>query len=115
MDDCIFCKIVIGEIPAQVIFESDNFIVIKDIKPKTDGHSLIIPKNHYRTLLDMEFSLYGEFLECAKETALKFMNENKAEGFNLIMNNFKVAGQLVEHAHLHVIPRYKTDNFRTSV
>lgn len=114
-EDCIFCKIVKGEVPSEKVLETERFIVIRDANPKTEGHSLVIPKEHYKTLLDVPDSLMGEFLEIAKETAFKLIKENKAEGFNLIMNNYKVAGQLVPHVHLHVLPRKKGDGFGVGV
>lgn len=113
--DCIFCKIARGEIDSAKIWEDDSFFVIKDINPKTKGHSLVIPKKHYKTLLDMPDSLLGEFLEVAKKTAFKLMKEEKAEGFNLIMNNYESAGQIVHHAHLHILPRKRGDGFRVGV
>lgn len=113
--DCIFCKIARGEIPSEKILDDENFFAIKDIHPKTKGHSLVIPKKHYKTLLDMPSSLLGEFFETTKKLALELMDEEKAQGFNLIMNNYEVAGQLVPHVHLHIIPRKKGDGFRMSV
>lgn len=115
MKDCVFCKIAKGEIPSEKVFENGNFIVIKDVHPRTRGHSLVIPKKHYRTLLDMPCSLYGEFLEVTKESAFKLLKQEKAEGFNLVMNNFKPAGQIVEHVHLHIIPRTNEDGFKLNV
>jgi histidine triad (HIT) family protein len=114
-EDCIFCKIAKGEIPSQKILESENFFAIKDIHPKTQGHSLVISKKHYRTLLDMPSSLLGEFFETGKELALKLLKEEKADGFNLVVNNYEVAGQLVPHVHLHILPRKKNDSFRMNV
>jgi len=105
--DCIFCKIASGEVDAEKILENDNFLVIKDIKPRTKGHLLVISKKHYHTLFDMPSSLFGEFLETAKEAAFKILQQEKAKGFNLIMNNFEIAGQLVPHVHLHILPRYE--------
>jgi histidine triad (HIT) family protein len=115
MGDCIFCKIVDGEIPSEKILETDNFIVIKDVNPKVEGHTLVIPKKHYSTLLDVPAPLLGEFLEAAKEASLKLIDETKAEGFNLVMNNYEVAGQVVDHAHIHILPRKKGDGFSTNV
>lgn len=114
-EDCIFCKIVKGEIKSEKILETDNFFAIKDVNPKTKGHSLVIPKKHYETLLDVPASLLGEFLGIGKKLALKLLDEEKAEGFNLIMNNYEVAGQLVPHVHLHVLPRTKGDGFGMGV
>lgn len=115
MENCVFCKIARGEIKNDKVLESDNFFVIKDIHPKTSGHSLVIPKKHYKTFLDIPSTLFNEYFQLVKEATLKLMKETGAEGFNLIMNNFSVAGQVVEHAHLHIIPRKKGDDFKTSV
>ena len=115
MDDCIFCKIARGEIPSEKFLETDNFFAIKDIHPKTQGHSIVISKKHYKTLLDIPSSLLGEFLETGKKLALKLLKEENAEGFNLVVNNYEVAGQLVPHAHLHILPRKKNDGFRMNV
>jgi len=113
--NCIFCKIAKGEIPTEKILESDNFFAIKDLNPKTKGHSLVISKKHYKTLLDMPSSILGEFLETAKELALNLLKEEKAEGFNLVINNYEVAGQIVPHVHIHILPRKKQDGFRMNV
>ena len=109
MEECVFCKIASGELKSEKILESDNFFAIKDINPKTKGHSLVVSKRHYQTLLDMPSSLLGEFLEMGKKLAIKLIDEEKAEGFNLIMNNYEVAGQIVPHVHMHVLPRKKGD------
>ena len=112
---CIFCKIAKGEIPSEKLLETDNFFAIKDINPKTKGHSLVISKKHYPTLLDVPSSLLGEFLEAGKQLALKLLKEENAEGFNLVINSYKVAGQLVPHVHLHILPRKENDGFRMRV
>ncbi len=114
-EDCIFYKIVKGEIKSEKILETNNFFAIKDINPKVKGHSLVIPRKHYPTLLDVPSSLLGEFLETGKQLALKLLKEEKAEGFNLVINNYRVAGQLVPHVHLHILPRKKDDGFRMNV
>ena len=114
-ESCIFCKISQGETPSEKILETENFFAIKDIHPKTRGHSLVISKKHYPTLLDMPSSLLGEFLETAKRLSLKLIEEEKAEVFNLIMNNYKIAGQIIPHVHMHLLPRKKGDGFRIGV
>ena len=108
-DDCIFCKIVKGEITADKVYEDDNVIGILDANPKAEGHTLIIPKKHFKTLLDVPNSLGNELIEAAKKVALKLIEEGKGDGFNLLMNNFDSAGQVVHHAHMHIIPRKKGD------
>ena len=115
MEDCIFCKIVRGEIPAEKVYEDDNFIGILDANPKAEGHTLIIPKKHFKTLLDMPNSLGNEMTEGVKKISLKLIEDGKAEGFNLVANNFEVAGQIVPHVHFHIIPRKKSDGLNVIV
>lgn len=110
--DCIFCKIARGEIACSKTYEDDNFIGFLDINPRTEGHTVIIPRKHFRNLLDMPSSLGNEMLEAVKEVSLDLIKQGKAEGFNLIVNNESAAGQVVFHVHLHVIPRKKDDEFK---
>jgi histidine triad (HIT) family protein len=109
---CIFCKIIKGEIPSSKVFENNNFIGILDISPVNSGHTLIIPKKHYTTLFEFPEELNAEMLSVAKIIGEKQIRNLHAEGFNLMMNNFPAAGQLVPHAHLHVIPRFSGDELK---
>jgi len=109
MEDCVFCKIAKGEIPCDKIYENDNFFSIPDANQKVEGHSLIISKKHFENVLDLPSSLGMELIDCIKKTALKVLEKEKAEGFNLVQNNFEVAGQLVKHVHFHILPRKKGD------
>ena len=109
---CVFCKIAKGEIKSEKVAESDNFFAIFDVRPKTEGHTLIIPKKHYVTLLDIPNKLGNEMLEFTKKVAWKLLDEKKGDGFNILMNNLEVAGQFVMHAHLHVLPRRDGDGLR---
>lgn len=109
MEDCIFCKISKGEIPAERVYENDNFFVIPDANPVVNGHSLVISKKHFKNVLDLPNTLGDEFMDAVKKSSLKLMDELKCEGFNLVQNNFKVAGQLVDHFHFHIIPRKEGD------
>jgi len=111
ISDCIFCKISSGEVPAKKIYENANFFSISDAKPKVEGHSLVISKKHFKTILDLPASMGQEFLDCVKKTSIKLMGDKNASGFNLISNNFEPAGQVVHHLHLHVIPRKDGDGF----
>ena len=106
---CTFCKIIKGEISLEKIGESDKFIAIKDANPRVEGHSLIIPKNHYVTLLDIPNTWGEELLSFTKKIAGKIMDETGADGFNIVMNNLEAAGQVVGHAHLHIFPRKDGD------
>lgn len=106
-DDCIFCKIAVGEIPSQTIYEDDDFRFFLDVSPATDGHALIIPKNHYDNLLDLTDDMAAKTMKLAKKAALCMKTALKCDGINLVQNNGKAAGQTVFHYHLHLIPRYE--------
>jgi len=108
--NCTFCKIVRGEIPAEKISETKNFLAFLDVNPKTKGHFLIVPKEHYENLLELPEALGNELLEFIKKTAKEQLKKVDAEGFNLVLNNHEVAGQVVKHVHFHIIPRKKSDN-----
>ena len=112
MEDCIFCKIVKGKVPADKVYEDENFIAILDINPEMEGHTVVLPKKHFKTLLDLPSTLGTEMLDAIKKVALKLIDENKAEGFNVVINNYKVAGQEVPHVHAHILPRKKDDRMK---
>ncbi|MDP2926339.1 MAG: HIT family protein [Nanoarchaeota archaeon] len=112
VEECIFCKIVEGKVPAQIVYNDDNFIGIFDVKPKAEGHSLIISKKHFRNLLDMPSSLGNEMIDGIKAVSLKLIKEGKAEGFNIIFNTEPAAGQAVFHVHCHIIPRKTGDGLK---
>jgi|TARA_Y100000031_G_scaffold110060_1_gene121094 histidine triad (HIT) family protein len=111
MNDCIFCKIE-KENSEKKIYENDSFFSIYDINPLVEGHSLVISKKHFKTTLDVQNSLGPELLDCIKNTALKLIKEKNIEGFNVVNNNFEVAGQAVPHVHFHIIPRKKGDELK---
>jgi len=111
-NNCIFCKIIKREIKAEIIEESNSFIAVKDAKPVTNGHTLIIPKKHLVTLLDIPDKMGEELLNFKKKVAGKLIDTKKGDGFNIIMNNLQCAGQAVMHAHLHIIPRKDGDGIK---
>ena len=114
MEDCIFCKIVKGEIPSAKVYEDDKIIGFLDIAPSNKGHCLIVPKQHYETLLEIPDDDLSIIIKTTKKVA-KALSLSVGNGaFNLVMNNGKVAGQLVPHAHIHLIPRFKGDRLRLS-
>ena len=110
-DDCVFCKIVKGEIPCEKIWEDDSFIAFPDANPQVEGHCLIVSKKHFANIMDLPASLGGELVDVIKAVAEKKLKEG-FDGFNLVMNNFKSAGQGVPHAHIHLLPRKKGDGFK---
>lgn len=98
-----------GKIKVNRIYENENFFSMPDANLRIKGHSLVIPKKHFSTILDLPLSLGPELLDCIKKTALKIMKKEKAEGFHIINNNFSAAKQVVKHLHFHIIPRKKND------
>ena len=111
---CIFCKIVKKEIPASVVYEDEHVISFLDIMPANKGHCLVVPKKHCETLLDIQDGDLSELIKVVKKVtkALSLSIGNGA--YNIVMNNGEVAGQLVQHAHIHIIPRFKGDRLRLS-
>ena len=114
-EDCVFCKIVSGEIKTKIVYDDNNFIGFLDINPRAEGHTVIIPKKHFRNLLDMPTSFGNEMLDAVKEVGLNLIKQGKGEGFNLIVNNEPASGQAVFHTHLHIIPRKKDDGLKMLV
>ncbi len=109
MDACIFCKIVKGKIPADKVYEDENFLGFLDITPINPGHTLLIPKEHYENLYDLPDNLLAKMAPIIKKIALALKQSARAEGINIGMNNEAPAGQLVPHAHFHIMPRFSDD------
>jgi histidine triad (HIT) family protein len=107
--DCIFCKIVKGEIPCSKIYEDKEFLAFLDIRPINPGHTLVIPKSHCTNLLDFPKAEETDLVEFIKKVAKAVVKATGAEAFNLGMNNGGAAGQIVMHAHFHLIPRFSDD------
>lgn len=108
-EDCIFCKIVKGDIPCAKIYDQGGVFAFLDIAPVNKGHALVVPKKHYATLFDLPPDLGRELLSALKTVGRAVMTATGAAGLNLGMNNYEVAGQLVHHAHFHLIPRHAGD------
>ena len=111
-EECIFCKFVKGDVPCDKIYENKYVISFLDSQPTNIGHSLIIPKKHYRTFLDIPDDELCEIIKAIKKVAKGVVNAVKADGFNIHVNVEKAGGQFVFHAHFHIIPRFKDDNIR---
>ena len=108
-NNCIFCKIAKGEISSEKIYENKNFFSIFDVNPLVEGHALVVSKRHFETILNMPSTLGSEFLDCIKKTTMNLLEKYKAEGFNIVSNNFSCAGQVVHHVHFHIFPRKEKD------
>src|SRR3954468_2002653 len=109
MKECIFCKIVAGELPSYKVYEDDKTLAFLDINPVQDGHTLVIPKSHAVNIFDISAEDWAAVQETVRKVAAVLEKSMSADGVNLIMNNREHAGQVVEHAHVHMIPRYKGD------
>ena len=107
---CIFCKIANGEIPSTTLYEDEDFRVILDLGPATRGHALLLPKNHFANLFELDDETAQKAILVAKKMAGKMKDALGADGFNLVQNNGEAAGQTVFHFHMHLIPRYENDN-----
>ena len=112
MEDCVFCKIIAGQVPSKKLFETEKVEAFLDAFPSTKGHSLIIPKKHYETLLEIPEEDLKEVIVVAKKVAEAIVNATKADGFSLVQNNKEAAGQLVKHVHFHIVPRFKDDGLK---
>jgi len=113
-NDCLFCAICVGEVPAYVIHEDELFLVIMDRFPVTPGHVLILPKRHAPGIFDLNDAESAAIMPLARRVAEKIQDTLNPTGLNLLQNNGKAAGQVVFHYHLHLIPRYEGDNFKFS-
>lgn len=105
--DCIFCKIAAGEIPARTIYEDNEFRVILDASPASKGHALILPKEHYANIYEIDEEIIAKAAKLARRLAAHMTKTLGCDGFNIVQNNGEVAGQTVFHFHMHLIPRYK--------
>ena len=110
MENCIFCKIAKGEIPAATLYEDSDFRVILDLGPASKGHALILPKKHAANIYELPDETAGKAMILAKHMATRLTEELKCDGFNIVQNNGEIAGQTVFHFHMHLIPRYQGDN-----
>jgi histidine triad (HIT) family protein len=108
-DDCIFCKIVAGEMPAEVVQEDEHTVAFMDINPWTRGHALVIPRNHSKDLLEIADEDLAHTASAAKRLAARMTERLDADGVNLLNACGPAAWQTVFHFHIHVIPRYEDD------
>lgn len=108
-DDCIFCKIANGEIPSATIYEDDDFRVFLDLNPATRGHALLVPKDHFANLLELDEEHAEKAILLAKKIGSRMKEKLGCDGLNLVQNNGEAAGQTVFHFHMHLIPRYEND------
>lgn len=107
--DCVFCKIAAGEIPSHNVLEIESALAFLDIGPLSDGHLLVIPRDHYERLEDMPAAAVGEICRLLPRLGQALVQVTKAAGYNVLQNNGRVAGQVVPHVHFHLIARSEGD------
>ena len=108
---CIFCKIINKEIPSDIVYEDKEVIVFLDIRPINNGHLLVVPKKHTTNLYDTDDKTLSNLVKVIKKTAIALKTAVNADGINIGQNNERAAGQIVDHVHFHVIPRFNNDGF----
>lgn len=104
-NDCVFCAIAAGEIPSFKIYEDDFVLAFLDINPFSEGHTLVIPKEHYKGLLDVPPDVLAVLLERVQKVSSHIAKALACDGFNILQNNGAAAGQTVNHIHFHIVPR----------
>jgi histidine triad (HIT) family protein len=107
--ECIFCKIIKGELPSVKVYENDKVIAFLDIRPINPGHTLVVPKEHFENLLDGGDEILKEIMLTVKKVAWAIVKAFDLKGFNVAQNNGEIAGQIVPHLHWHIVPRYPGD------
>jgi histidine triad (HIT) family protein len=116
MDDCVFCKIIAGQLPAAVVYRDETVMAFMSLQQLTEGHTLVIPIQHIKNIYELPDELAGPLLNTAARIARAIKREFKADGVWVSQFNEPAAGQSVFHYHVHVIPRYLSDgilrNFR---
>jgi histidine triad (HIT) family protein len=109
-DNCIFCKLANGDIPTNSVYEDEDFKVILDASPASKGHALILPKQHYADIYEIDPETLSKAVLLAKKVIAHETPVLGCDGYNLVQNNGEAAGQTVFHFHMHLIPRYASDN-----
>lgn len=110
MEDCLFCKIIKGDKPSHKVYEDEDVYAFLDINPKVRGHTLVVPKEHDETFLDLEPAQIDTLFESVQKIASAVTEVTEADGFNLTQNNGRAAGQVIDHVHVHILPRTEDDN-----
>lgn len=107
MEDCLFCKIIKGEIPATKVYEDDDMVIFKDIDPKAKNHHLCVPKSHFKLLADMTEKQGEMLLKCFKKIPTLVKELGLQNGYRLVINQGDDAGQSVYHLHIHILSGQK--------
>ena len=112
MEECLFCKIVKGELPSSKLYEDEDTLAFLDLFPVNKGHSLVIPKEHYETIFDVPANILAKVSSVMKNVADAVKNGVNADGISIAQSNGKDAGQVIPHIHFHIMPRFKDDGLK---
>ena len=112
MEECLFCKIVKGELPSSKIYEDEYTLAFLDLFPVNKGHSLVIPKEHYETIFDVPSEILSKVSSVMKNVADAVKKGVDADGISIAQSNGKDAGQVIPHIHFHIMPRFKDDGLK---
>lgn len=112
MSDCIFCKIIRGELPSYKVYEDEKVVAFLDIRPVNAGHTLVAPKAHSQNIFDISPEDWSAVASAVRTLAIAIEKGVGADGVNIAMNNREHAGQMVPHPHVHIIPRFKGDGLK---
>ncbi len=109
MDDCIFCKIINGTLPSCKVYETDTLYAFLDLNPSGKGHTLIVPKKHCQDIFGADTSIGSDVLSAMKTIARAIKDVTGCTGINIVQNNGRDAGQMIDHLHWHLVPRFAND------
>ena len=112
MDSCLFCKIIKGEIPCYKVYEDEYTIAFLDISKDIDGHTLVLPKKHFKNILDVDDETLKHVIETVKLVSKNYTTNCGFNGINIINNNEECAEQSIPHLHIHILPRKDNDNYK---
>jgi histidine triad (HIT) family protein len=111
-EKCIFCKIINKSIPNAIIYEDEKFLAFLDRYPINYGHALLIPKDHFDTILEMPLNLVGEMYSLVPQIAKSIISTIDGNGFNVSQNNGRSANQIIPHVHVHIVPRFSLEKVK---
>jgi len=112
MKNCLFCQIIEGDKPGHKVYEDENTYAFLDINPRNKGHTLVVPKKHRETLLDLKKDEVNQLFQSVQKVAKAVKKATDSKGFNIIQNNKRVAGQIIDHVHVHIVPRHPEDDIK---
>lgn len=110
--DCLFCKIISGEIPSSKVYEDENVLAFLDINPVNHGHTLVVPKKHVTNIEEASEEQLAQLMSAVKKIGQSIKDALGVSGYNVMENNDSVAGQIIPHLHFHIIPRHEGDGLR---